>query len=171
MSLDQNVIPGIVAALQSLVAGPSSGQATQAGVLTSVHVGEQFRVAGRGPVAWVMGASINEPEPGGSSLEKTDWGVEVRVLYMYTNDQRHAEDVLIAMIEPIRQAFRSHRKLIWSVAPGTMLPVNYPNSNITRARVGSGRFMYTLIDGKLYRMLTLNVLVGEKVGVSYSVGG
>lgn len=171
MSLDQNVIPGVLAALTSVVGGPASGQPTAPGKLSSVHLGEQFRVTGRGPVAWVMGGNFTEPEPGATSLEETAWVVEVRLLCQFAPDQRHADEVLQACIEPIRQAFRSHRKLMWASAPGTGRQVNYPTSYITRARVSGGSWLYIAVNGVMYRMVVLTVLVGEKVGQTYSVGG
>lgn len=171
MSLDVNVFPGVMAALQTMVGGPTSGQATPTGKLMSVHLGEQWKVSGRGPVAWVMGASMEAPDPIGSDTEKTNWMIEVRFLYQFAADQRHAEDVLSALIEPFREVLRKHTKLSWQISPFTSaLPVNWPNPAITRTYVKSSRWLYILVNGIMYRMLTVNVAVGEKVGVTYQAG-
>lgn len=176
MSFDGNVLPGILAALKSLTGGPSSGGATVPGQLMSVHLGEQWKVTGRGPVAWVLGSAMTEPEPGGSDLEKTNWQVEVRILHQFAPDQRHSEEVLAALIEPLRDVFRKHRKLSWSQATSpTGGPINFPPEDmtqctITRARVSAVRWQYILVDGVMYRMLAVTVLVGEKIGVRFQTG-
>lgn len=171
MSLDTNVLPGVLGALKAMTAGPTSGQATLPGKLMSVHLGEQWKVSGRGPVAWVMGASFEAPEIPGSDTEKTNWVIEVRFLYQFAADQRHAEDVLSALVEPFREVLRKHTKLSWTAATSpTGKAINYPNPAITRAYARSGRWLYILINGIMYRMLTVNVAVGEKVGVTYQAG-
>lgn len=170
MSFDGNVLPGILAGLKTLQAGPTSGQATPTGKLMSVHLGEQWKVTGRGPVAWVMGGDWSEPEPGGSDLEMTAWSIEVRLLYQFAADQRHAEEVLMALIEPIRDVFRKHRKLQWTAASSpTGIAIN-ASTPVTRTRVASGRWRYIAVNGIMYRMLTLNILVGEKIGQTYQAG-
>lgn len=173
MSLDGNVVPGVMAALKTLTGGPSSGQATVLGKLMSVHLGEQWKVSGRGPVAWVMGGVLLAPEPGEASQEKTNWSVEVRFLHQFAPDQRHAEEVLMALIEPLREVLRKHTKLSWGpVTSPTGAPINFPavGNTITRARVISGRFAYILINGIMYRMFIVNIGVGEKITVTLQTG-
>jgi hypothetical protein len=156
LSLDANVTPGVLAALKTLT--PAT--------IKSVHLGEQFKVSGRGPVAWVMGNTWGEPEYEGSDLEPTDWVIEVRLLYQFAPDQRHAEEVLQALIEPIRAAFRMHRKLTFSA-----LGINPPPSPIARAKTAGGRFDYIVVNRVMYRMMTVNVAVKEKQVVTIQAGG
>lgn len=171
MSLDGNVIPGVIAGLTSLVGGPTSGGATVKGRLASVHLGEQWAVSGRGPVAWVLPGSFSEPDRGSSNMEMTSWVIEVRLLYEFANDQRYAEEQLMALVEPIRDVFRKHTKLAWVSAPGTGQPLNSPITPITTTRVGGGNWLYIVVAKRMYRMLVLNVLVGEKIGQTYQPGG
>lgn len=164
-------MPGVMAALKTLVAGPTQGNPTTLGVLMSLHFGEQFKVSGRGPVAWVMPASFTSPDYEGSDLEPTDWVIEVRLLHQFAPDQRHAEEVLFALVEPIRDVFRKHRKLSWTASTSpTGQPINSPNTTIARATVGTGQWLYIEVNRVMYRMLTLNVLVKEKVPVIVQAG-
>jgi hypothetical protein len=79
----------------------------------------------------------------------------LRVLYPFANDQKGAEDVLGALIEPIRNVFRMNLKL------GDPI-------HIARARVVGGSWLWSVVNNTVYRTLSLRLAVREKYAVSFN---
>lgn len=171
MSLDANVLPGVLAALKTVQASVPSGSPTPPGTLRSIHYGEEFRVAGRGPVAWVVVSTADFPEQQGTDTEQSDWVVEARLLYQFTPDQRTSESVLASLIEPVRQAFRSHLKLQFPASGSVPALNNYGTSipsPIARARVRSATWAYAEVNKVIYRMVTVVIFVREKTNANFN---
>ena len=146
MSLDGNVMPGLLTALRGITDG--SGNT----LFASVDEGYTFDV-GMSPAVWVTPASFNAPEAQGSDLEATDWEIEVKVLYEWANDQHAAETNLTVLIEPVRQALRQHIKM--------------GQPTIARSRVQSGSWGWIQVNEVWFRTVDLLVAVREKEARSY----
>lgn len=149
MALDDIVIPDVQ---QILVDSAASGPL--AGLLGGVRYGEQFQVA-QAPELWILNKGAAFPEKQGSELEQSDWVVLLKCLFPFANDQKQAEDILAALIEPIRETFRLHLKLL------------HPKL-IARARVLTADWSWTVINEGIYRVVELKLAVKEKVAVQFS---
>jgi hypothetical protein len=141
MPLDDVVIPALLARLKEIT-GPADKQ------IRAVRYGEQFQVA-QPPELWVLHMGGSFPEGAGSNLEQSDWNIELRLLYPFANDQRQAEIVLAALIEPMRDLFRAHLKM--------GLP-----TQISRARILSATWLWTVVNENIYRTINLRLAVREK---------
>ena len=149
MALHDIVIPNVQAAL---VNSMQNGGPLQ-GMLGAIRYGEQFSVA-QAPELWILNKGGNFPEKEGSTLEQSDWVLTLKCLYPFANDQKQAEDILAALIEPIRQTFRAHIKI---GAP----------TQIARARILSEDFSWTVVNEVIYRVVELKLAVREKVHVDF----
>src|ERR1043166_5187033 len=105
MALDDVVVPNVQAVLiDSAQNGPL------AGLLGAIRYGEQLQM-GQPPELWIVNTRAKFPEKQGSTKDQSDWMLTLKCLYPFSNDQKHAEDVLGALIEPIRSTFRLHLHL------------------------------------------------------------
>jgi hypothetical protein len=148
MGLDDIVIPNVQAALVNSVAtGVLNGK------LGAVRYGEQFQVA-QAPELWILNKGGVFPEKEGSTLEQSDWVITLKLLYPWANDQKQAEDILAALIEPVRQTFRAHIKI------GAPL-------QIARARILASDWSWTVVNEVIYRVLELKLAVREKAHVEF----
>lgn len=149
MALDDVVIPNVQQVLvDSLASGPLMG------MLGAIRYGEQLQVA-QAPELWILNKNGAFPEKQGSELEQSDWVVTLRLLYPYENDQMNCENVLAALIEPVRLTFRLHLKL-------------FDPTKIARARVLNADWSWTIVNEIVYRVVELKLAVREKIAVQFN---
>jgi len=149
MALDDVVIPNVQQVLvDSLASGPLFG------LLGAIRYGEQRQV-GQAPELWILNKNAAFPEKQGSELEQSDWVLTLRLLYPFENDQTNCENVLAALIEPVRETFRLHLKLL-------------EPTKVARARVLNAEWSWTVIDEIVYRVVELKLAVREKVAVQFN---
>lgn len=109
------------------------------------------------PFVWISSPDFTSPSYAGPDLEQTDWEITLRLLCQWTGDPRAAELTLRPLITPTRQAFRSHIRM------------GIPSSTAAAviARVTSGRWGFTIVNGLTFRYLDLILTVVEKITVNY----
>jgi hypothetical protein len=149
MPLDDVVIPNVQAALVNSMqnGGPLTG------LIGAIRYGEQFQVA-MAPELWILNKGAAFPEKEGSTLEQSDWVITLKCLYPFANDQKAAEDILAALIEPVRQTFRAHIKI------GAPL-------QIARARIIATDWSWTVVNETIYRVIELKLAVREKAHAEF----
>jgi len=141
--LDTTILPGVYAAVERMV--PSLIAGASIGPTSSIP---------QDPWAWVQTRALAAPEQEGSDLETSDWEVEILLFCTLAPDRVNAEQVLAALIEPMRQQFRSKIKM--------------GQPQIARARIASGAWGYMLVNGVEYRTVSLVCSVREKTSVTYA---
>jgi hypothetical protein len=151
MPLDDVVIPEVQAVLVNSLETVSS---PLFGLLGAIRYGEQFQVA-QPPELWILNKGGSFPEKQGSELEQSDWTVTLKALFPWANDQKQAEDVLGALIEPIRETFRLHLHL-------------FTPTKVARARILNADWSWTVVNGAIYRVVELKLAVREKVPVQFN---
>lgn len=149
MSLNVNVIPGILYVLNNWVPTDADGRTWVA----AVGVGMPSSIP-QTPYCAITMSDFDSPDGAGSDLEQTNWTIDLTLFLENAPDASNAEMRLAESIAPIRAAFNTHLKL------------NNP-ATVARARIVGGSWGYMLVNGIEYRTTTLRLSAVEKENVTY----